>query len=795
MADAFPVSGNIDSTSFPHLLVDLHRQGATGSLKVIGPTHAKALYFRGGRILFGSSKDPRDQLGAILIEGGKITREQLNEVNGKVGPGNPLAKVLAESGFVNQRELGDSARVKVERILSDVLSWTSGSFEFEDGVVPKGAVDLKLSTGKLLLAAVRRIGDRAFALRHLGGDMTVVLKAAPDAEAALTDVRGEVWPLLERLDGDRTLQDAVALTRIDEFEAAKTACALLFLGIVVRKDAGASGELDLAEEALSGFGPHTSSDAAPAPAEPEAGPAIVPSDAAFSLVDGDSGAESAFPTPAPASGTDEPLGVAPDEPIGIAPDEPLGVAPDEPPGVAPEEPLGIAPEESPAVVAPEPTGFSFSQDEQPPEVAPVVLPPADLPGPPGAAEPADEPPALFSAEPPAELPAPSVAAEPPVEAQAPAPVVEPEVPSFAFEPPAGAEPPAAEPEVPSFTMEPPAREGIETVPGDRATVVPDAEPGPEIPIAPPSSEPSDTAPPPAGADAPATPDSSGRPTQEDLAALDALLDPSASGTKVPDAEPPTAEGWEPHFPSSGSSATTGPNATTRRAIGRRSRPSRAPLFAVLATVVVVGLATGYYLLRPSPDAGPEPTSTPPAAAPTPALSAPVTVAAAPAPAVSPTAAPTVAPTAPAAGTTVAPPPATTATPAPEPTPAATPTAAPPAAQAGAPAGDALALLRQGSFDESASAFASSLASAAPDSYSIQVLAACSPDTIRKAAQNVTEDEIFILPVTLNGRACYRVGWGVYDSRASAEAGAKDLPAYFRQPGIKPRIQPLVELLP
>ncbi len=783
MADAFPVSGNIDSTSFPHLLVDLHRRGATGSLKVTGPTHAKALYFRSGRILFGSSKDPRDQLGAILIEGGKITREQLNEVNGKVGPGNPLAKVLAESGFVNQRELGDSARVKVERILSDVLSWTSGSFEFEDGVVPKGAVDLKLSTSKLLLAAVQRIGDRAFALRHLGGDMTVVLQAAPDAEAALADVRGQVWPLLERLDGERTLQDAVALTRIDEFEAAKTACALLFLGIAVRKDAGASGELDLAEEALSGFGPHASTDGAPAPAEPEAGPVIVPSDAAFSLVDGNSGAESAFPTPAPASGVDEPLGVVPDEPLGVAPDEPIGIAPDEPLGVAPDESRGAAPEAAPAVATPEPTGFSFSQDEQPP----------------GGAEPTDEPPPLFSAEPRAELPAPTVAAVPPIEA--PAPVVEPEVPSFAFVPPGEAEPPAAEPEVPSFTMEPPAREGIDTVPGDRPTVAPEAEPGPEIPIAPLSSEPSDTAPPPAGAAAPATPDSSGRPTQEDLAALDALLDPSASGTQAAEAERPTAERWEPHFPSSSPSAAMGPNATTRRAIGRRSQPSRAPLFAVLATVVVVGLAAGYYLLgRPSPGADPEPASTPPAVAPTPALSAPVTVAAAPAPAVSvsPTVAPAAAPTAPAAGTAATPPPATTTTPAPEP-PAAAPTppppTTPPTAQAPAPAGDALALLRQGSFDESASAFASSLASAAPDSYSIQVLAACSPDTIRKAAQNVTEDEIFILPVTLNGRACYRVGWGVYDSRASAEAGANDLPAYFRQPGITPRIQPLVELLP
>ena len=121
-----------------------------------GPSYPKALYFRGGRILFGSSNDPKDQLGAILIESGKITQEQLDDVNTKVGPGNPLAKVLAESGFVNQRELCEAARVKVERILSDVISYASGSFEFEDGVLPKGAVDLKLSTEKLLLAAVAR---------------------------------------------------------------------------------------------------------------------------------------------------------------------------------------------------------------------------------------------------------------------------------------------------------------------------------------------------------------------------------------------------------------------------------------------------------------------------------------------------------------------------------------------------------------------------------------------------------------------------------------------------------------
>ena len=109
MAGTFPISGQIDPKSFPFLVSDLHRNGATGSLKVEGPTYQKALYFRGGRVLFGSSNDPRDQLGAILIEDGRITPEQLEDVNSKVGPGNPLAKVLAERYVIDRSWSEDRA--------------------------------------------------------------------------------------------------------------------------------------------------------------------------------------------------------------------------------------------------------------------------------------------------------------------------------------------------------------------------------------------------------------------------------------------------------------------------------------------------------------------------------------------------------------------------------------------------------------------------------------------------------------------------------------------------------------
>ena len=166
---------------------------------------------------------PGDQLGSILVETDRITQEQLDDVNSKVGPGNPLAKLLSESGVVSQRELAEAARSKVEKILSDVVSYETGSFEFEDGVLPKGAVDLKLATERVAMAAVCRIEDREFVLRHLGGLDVVLIQTSED-------VTDESAILALQLDGQRSLKEAASLASMEEFDAAKVACAMLFLG-------------------------------------------------------------------------------------------------------------------------------------------------------------------------------------------------------------------------------------------------------------------------------------------------------------------------------------------------------------------------------------------------------------------------------------------------------------------------------------------------------------------------------------------------------------------------------------
>jgi hypothetical protein len=648
MADAFPISGNIDPRAFPFLLTDLHRHGATGSLKVEGPTYQKALYFRSGRILFGSSNDPRDQLGAILIENGKITPEQLEEVNTKVGPGRPLAKVLSESGLVSQQELSEAAQIKVERILWDIITYASGSFEFEDGVLPKGAVDLKLSTERLILAAVRRVTDQEFIERHLGST-DVVLRPTSELAARLHEVQADAGGIAEQIDGTRTLKDAAAASRLDPFEAAKVACGLLILGLVEKP-----------------------------PQDDEVAPFVLPQEEPGSIDLGQTalGAMEATVQPEP---TVEPEPSEPETPFFV--------------------PEAVAP---PPLIAPGPPAFAME------------------------AEPEDE--------------GPVIALPPTLEAPIPPPIPEPP-------------PPIARP----------SGTGTGSSPGMLPLVPP---PPRDQPIRPPAEEP----PLPDISDEPPVP--SVPPSREDLAALDALLNPRRGGAPVPPPPPPMDRGseWEPRFSLAGGG---------RRAPDRGS--ALKPILVGFAALVVIGGgAAGAWMYLGQPEAkkpgqgarpAASPASTPASATPTSALTPEPST---PTPAVSTakTSAATAPPTAPPTQPPTAPP---TRSPAP---------------QGGADAGGlggARTLLRSGRYGDAADAFAQHVRRTAKTGFTVQLLVACSDDTVRKAVEGVPQDELFIVPVSYKGRSCYRMGWGLYDSEARAEAARRSLPSYFSQPGVTPRV--------
>jgi uncharacterized protein DUF4388 len=687
LAEAFPISGQIDPKAFPFLVVQLHRRGATGSLKVEGPSYHKAVYFRSGRVLFGSSNDPRDQLGAILIESGKITPEQLADVNAKVGPGNPLAKVLSDTGFVSQRELSDAARAKVERILSDVLAYTGGTFDFEDGVLPKGAVDLRLATERLVMAAVRRIGDRNFVLRHIDG-LDAILGPTAEMVPRLGEIEAEAAGLPQHLDGRRTLKEAAASSRLEEFEAAKIACGLLFLGLIERV--------------------------------PTAVTASAASPVTFADVE---------------SGNELDLGATAAQ--AFAADAPIVV-----PTVEPMVTPGASEKETPLATSDAPAAAPFAFTFPPPDTSEITFETA--------------PRIAITPEPPAEVqPEPEPA---PAPLEEPSPTVSMEAPAMEAEPvPVEPEPPVPSPDPrPSIT---PSR--VTAAPSADAASFPVTTAESPLPLVQPDRQrPFGTR---AATRAPeaGTPARASRPSKEDLAALDDLLNPrTAEGPLTPLEKPGGADRAQ----------------YTRSGGGRRVRSSRGPMLLGVAAVLLGVAAGAWFYLNRSPGRGGR------VAAATSA--SPTTRATVPPPGTA-----VASPTATAAGA-----PSTTGSAAPPtPAPVAAATARPPATSAIPP--DARGLLSAGHYPDAARAFATSARAAGKGAAVIQLFVACSAETVQKAVDNASGTELLILPVSYKGRDCYRLGWGIYPSQARAAAAVRTVPEYFRSGGAAPKVLAVSEALP
>jgi len=135
-------------------------------------------------------------------------------------------------------------------------------------------------------------------------------------------------------------------------------------------------------------------------------------------------------------------------------------------------------------------------------------------------------------------------------------------------------------------------------------------------------------------------------------------------------------------------------------------------------------------------------------------------------------------------------------------PAATPTSKPPdpvptPSASGAPkppptsspsggGGDGRALLQSGNLAAAARAFQREISSASADKFTLALGLYCNEENAgRLVAGAGGSSDIYVLPTSVEGRSCYRVIWGLYDSREAAERGIPSLPSGVRAGDVAP----------
>jgi hypothetical protein len=95
---------------------------------------------------------------------------------------------------------------------------------------------------------------------------------------------------------------------------------------------------------------------------------------------------------------------------------------------------------------------------------------------------------------------------------------------------------------------------------------------------------------------------------------------------------------------------------------------------------------------------------------------------------------------------------------------------------------ALEVFRAGDLDGAAAIWESLLAAEHRGAFTVLLLTACSGDTIRDAQRKLPSQQLYLVAKKVNGRGCFRVCIGTYDSREAAGRALAGLPREYRSAG-------------
>lgn len=229
--------GLLSEGVLPGMLRDIYVGRRSGLLVFTRGHDSYAVRFRKGHIVHGQSSVPQAHLGEIMVDQGLLRQADLERATTVVRDTRKrLGQVLVEMGIIPRGQLEDALALQVREHLLSVFAWNEGVCAFEDQEAqPEGDFDLalKLSTGQMILEAVRRVRSHDV-VRYGVGDLDRVLVLSSDP--LLRFQRITLSPadgfLLSRVDGVTSARQILQAAPVAQEEAERSLFGLLCTGVV-----------------------------------------------------------------------------------------------------------------------------------------------------------------------------------------------------------------------------------------------------------------------------------------------------------------------------------------------------------------------------------------------------------------------------------------------------------------------------------------------------------------------------------------------------------------------------------
>jgi curved DNA-binding protein CbpA len=229
--------GSLAEGVLPGILRDLYVARRTGRLHFTNGEERRSVLFRHGNIVNAESNVREDRLGETLVRLGLLTPADFDRATEVVVRDKKrLGAALEELGIMAPGRLQDVLALQVREILLKAFGWNDGTFEFEElsGDTPvQSEITLKLSTGEMILEAVRRVEDPDV-VRYALGDIDRILALSNDPllrfqNIVLSPTDGFV---LSRVDGTLSAREVISLIPVPSAETQRSLFGLLCTGVI-----------------------------------------------------------------------------------------------------------------------------------------------------------------------------------------------------------------------------------------------------------------------------------------------------------------------------------------------------------------------------------------------------------------------------------------------------------------------------------------------------------------------------------------------------------------------------------
>lgn len=217
-------------------LREIHIRLKSGRLHLIRGRELRQLRFREGRVLDGSSDLPGERLGDLLVREGLLTAEALEStVRVVLGERRRLGAVLVETGRLSREQVAGAVSRHAIAVLQASLAREGLSVAFEEAseVQPTTDFACRLSAADLVLQVARQVDAEPLLDRGLGDRARVLARSAGPREGdpaiPFSPAEGFVLSRVDGTLGFRALRDVIPLPAA---EVDRCVLGLLFTGAV-----------------------------------------------------------------------------------------------------------------------------------------------------------------------------------------------------------------------------------------------------------------------------------------------------------------------------------------------------------------------------------------------------------------------------------------------------------------------------------------------------------------------------------------------------------------------------------